>query len=442
MAPENRFPSPFGAVQSASEDSDARSSVDETLEALETHRGADVAWRSGRAFSLVYSAGEEVTRLAEEAYRRFSGENALNMAAFPSLRRFQDDVVGQVARWCSAPEGAKGFMTSGGTESLVLAVLAARRRRERDPRAGSTRGRWNVVLPTSAHAAFSKGCDYFGIEERRVPVGRDWRADPVAIADACDESTILLVASAPQYPQGVVDPVAEIAAIAERWNVNCHVDACMGGVVLPYLERDLVARGATMAPWDFRCPGVTSMSVDLHKYGYAAKGAGVIVHADARLRMDQTFTTDRWLGGVYGSPGVLGTKSGGAMAAAWAVMTHLGDAGYERLARLARGLTLDLCGALADIDGLAPLAAPDTTLIAIGADGTRPVRPHALADALSARGWYVDRQGPPESVHLTVNAIHRDVMADFVADLSECADGLRREPGASGSTGGGYATLE
>jgi len=413
---------------------------EEVLDRMEAHRTADVAWRQGRAFSLAYSAGEEVTRLSEEAYRRFSGENALNMAAFPSLRRFQDDVVRQVAVWCSAPAEARGFMTSGGTESLLLAVLAARRRREREPRKGVAGAALNVVLPASAHAAFSKACDYFGVECRRVPVGSDWRADPEAMRNACDDGTILVVASAPQYPQGVVDPVADVAAVAADLGANCHVDACMGGVVLPYLERAARGGGGTMAPWDFRCDGVTSMSVDLHKYGYSAKGAGVIVHADASLRADQTFVTQDWLGGLYGSPGVLGTKSGGSMAAAWAVMTHLGDAGYERLATEARELTLRIVRAVGDFDGLAPLAQPDTTLLAIASAGDHAVSPHAVAEHLGRRGWHVDRQAPPESMHLTVNAVHGPVLADFLADMAECVDEASRAAGTA--HGGAYSTLE
>ena len=213
-------------------------------------------------------------------------------------------------------------MTTGGTESILLAVKAARQRGlvERDVH------RPNVVLPTSAHAAFEKGAHYFGLENRRIPVRDDWRADVDAMAAAIDDDTVLVVGSAPQYPQGVIDPITDIAALAAERDINCHVDACMGGVTLPYLAR----LGYDVPPFDFGVPGVTSMSVDLHKYGYTAKGASVIVHRTKALRRHQIFVTDNWLGGIYGSSGLLGTKSGGPMAAAWAVLHHLGDDGYLR----------------------------------------------------------------------------------------------------------------
>ncbi|MGE0137036.1 MAG: aminotransferase class V-fold PLP-dependent enzyme, partial [Ilumatobacteraceae bacterium] len=204
---------------------------DEIFARLEEMREHDVRWREGRAFTLAYTAGPEVQAVAEEAYRRFSTENALNTDAFPSLRRLQADVVAIVAEWLDAGPDAAGFMTSGGTESILLAVRAARER------GLAERGiaRPNVVLPASAHAAFEKGCHYFGLESRRIPVRADWRADVDAMAAAIDDDTVLLVASAPQYPQGVVDPVGEIASLAAAREINCHVDACMGGVTLTYL---------------------------------------------------------------------------------------------------------------------------------------------------------------------------------------------------------------
>ena len=200
--------------------------VDQVLAEMETFRGNDVRWREGRVFTLAYYAGPEVQALAEEAYRRFATENALNTAAFPSLRTMQQDVVDTVAGWCHGDDATAGFMTSGGTESLVLVVRAALRRAEREGRLSGTP---NMVLPASAHAALEKGADYFGVRSRRVPVGDDWRADPVAMRAATDDDTILVVASAPQYPQGVMDPIPEIAAVAADAGINCHVDACMGG---------------------------------------------------------------------------------------------------------------------------------------------------------------------------------------------------------------------
>ncbi len=399
------------------------------LDALKEH---DVRWRDGRAFTLAYYAGPEVSAVADEAHRRFSTDNALNTDAFPSLRTIQAEVVGIVADWLQAgPDGA-GFMTSGGTESILMAVKAARER----GRAERGVARPNVVLPTSAHAAFEKGCYYFGLESRRVAVRDDWRADADAMADAIDDDTVLVVGSAPQYPQGVVDPIADIAALAAERDINCHVDACMGGVTLTYLAR----LGYDIAPWNFTVPGVTSISVDLHKFGYTAKGASVIMHRSKRLRAYQTFVTDNWLGGMYGSSGVLGTKGGGPMAAAWAVMHHLGDEGYLRLTADARRATEQIAAAVRSMPELVLRAEPDAMLLSFGAADPSALDVYAVADALWRRGWYVDRQGPPPSLHLTVNAVHADKVESFLADLGASIDEVTAAA-ASGDQGA-YGTID
>ncbi|MGZ4678996.1 MAG: pyridoxal phosphate-dependent decarboxylase family protein [Ilumatobacteraceae bacterium] len=392
----------------------------------------DVRWREGRAFTLVYFGGDDVLAVAEEAYRRYSTENALNTDAFPSLRTIQSEVVAIVGEWLAAGAEGAGFMTSGGTESILLAVKAARERGRIE--LGITRP--NVVLPTSAHAAFEKGCDYFGLESRRVAVGADWRADVAAMEAAIDADTVLLVASAPQYPQGVIDPIEEIAALAAARNINCHVDACMGGVVLTYLER----LGESVPPWNFAVHGVTSISVDLHKYGYTAKGASVIMHRTKQLRSYQTYITDNWLGGLYGSSGILGTKGGGSMAAAWAVMHYLGDEGYLRVTSAARQACLQLAEAIAAIPALTIRARPQATLLAFGAADEAQLDVFAVAAGLWRRGWYVDRQGPPPSLHCTVSNVHHGKIEQFVDDLRASVD----EALGSAQRGlqGAYGTLE
>lgn len=405
---------------------------DDVLAQLDGFKVNDVRWRDGHAFTLTYSAGADVLSVAEAAYAKFSSENALNTDAFPSLRRIQNDVVGIVGDWLEAgPEGA-GFMTTGGTESLLMAVKAARERGRKERGIVNP----NVVLPASAHAAFEKGCYYFGVESRRVPVRSDWRADAAAMEAAIDENTVLLVGSAPQYPQGVIDPIEDIAALAEARDINCHVDGCMGGVVLTYMAR----LGHDIPPWNFSVPGVTSISVDLHKFGYTAKGASVIMHRNKRLRGYQTFVTDNWLGGVYGSSGVLGTKGGGAMAAAWAVMNYLGDDGYLRLTAAALGATQQLAAAVATMPELRVLAAPDSTLLAFVATDPTTLDVYAIADALWREGWYVDRQGPPASLHCTVNAVHEGKIDIFAAALRAAIV----EATAASSSGelGAYGTVE
>lgn len=406
--------------------------ADQVLAHLDALKQHDVRWRDGRAFTLAYYAGPEVSAVADAAHRRFSTDNALNTDAFPSLRAIQAEVVSIVGDWLQAgPDGA-GFMTSGGTESILMAVKAARERGRAER--GVTRP--NVVLPTSAHAAFEKGCYYFGLESRRVAVRDDWRADADAMADAIDDDTVLVVGSAPQYPQGVVDPIADIAALAAERDINCHVDACMGGVTLTYLAR----LGYDITPWNFTVPEVTSISVDLHKFGYTAKGASVIMHRSKRLRAYQTFVTDNWLGGIYGSSGVLGTKGGGPMAAAWAVMHHLGDEGYLRLTADARRATEAIVAAVRSMPELVLRAEPDAMLISFGAADSASLDVFAVADALWRRSWYVDRQGPPPSLHLTVNAVHADKVDAFLADLRASIDEVTAAS-ASGDQGA-YGTID
>ncbi|MCU1396339.1 MAG: PLP-dependent enzyme glutamate decarboxylase [Ilumatobacteraceae bacterium] len=407
-------------------------SPDEAMSALEAMKGHDVRWREGRAFTLTYHGGDEVVALAERAYRLFSGENALNVEAFPSLRTIQAEVVDVALGWLGGPPGAAGFMTSGGTESILLSVLGARER-GRTERGVTTP---NIVLPTSAHAAFEKACHYFDVESRRIPVLADWRADPDAMAAAIDDDTVLVVASAPQYPQGVIDPVAAIAAIAADRGVGCHVDACMGGVILPYLAR----LGHPIPPWNFAVDGVTSMSVDLHKFGYTAKGASVIAYRTKALRSHQTYVTDNWLGGLYGSSGILGTKSGGSMGAAWAVINHLGDEGYLRLAESSRRAAEELVAGVRARPVLALRAEPDATLVTFGAADPVSLDIYAVADALWARGWFVDKQGPPASLHLTVNAIHDGKIDGFVADLDAALAAV--SGAATAGVGGTYGTVE
>ena len=390
---------------------------------------SDLRWKEGRAFSLAYYAGPEVQAVADQAYAMYGSTNGLNADAFPSLKKFQADVVATVNRWVHGDEMSAGFMTSGGTESILLAVKAARERGRRE--FGITQP--NVVLPTSAHAAFEKACYYFGLESRRVPVRADWRADVEATRQAVDANTVLIVGSAPQYPQGVVDPIVDLAAIARERNINCHVDACMGGVTLTFLER----LGENIPLWDFRVDGVTSISVDLHKYGYTSKGASVIMHRNRQLRSYQTFVTDNWLGGFYGSSGVLGTKSGGPMASAWAVMNYLGDEGYLRLTESARATTRQLADAIEKIDGLHLRAYPDSTLLSFGAQNFDVF---AVADELAKTGWYVDRQAPPDSLHCTVNAVHHQVIEEFIVDLSHAVTKVR-DAGSTGTVGA-YDTIE
>ena len=404
----------------------------QVFDELESLRADDVDWRNGKVFSLAYYAGPQAIAVAEDAYRRFSGENALSTDAFPSLRIMQQDVLSMVGPWLGAHKDSAGFMTSGGTESILMVVKAAR------DQFAQTRGvaTPNIVLPTSAHAAFEKACHYFGVESRRSAVGQDWRADIAAMERLIDDNTVMLVASAPQYPQGVVDDVTGIAALASSRGINCHVDACMGGVTLAYL----VKLGLPIPAWNLSVSGVTSISVDLHKYGYTSKGASVVMYSSKSLRAHQGFFTDNWLGGMYASSGMLGTKSGGSIASAWAVLRHLGDDGYTALVQQTRNATEQLANHIVAHPHLVLRAYPDSTLICFGATDPSVLNVFAVADELRIRGWYVDRQTPPDSLHCTVNAIHHDKIDAFVVDLDASIE-LVLSTRLSGDVGS-YGNLE
>ena len=368
---------------------------------------SDVAWRDGRVFTLVYDPGAEVHELAERAFTMFLHENGLNTKAFPSIGRVQKELLNAVAGLLYGSEDAAGFTTSGGTESLLMAVKVARDwgQEQRDIHEPE------MVLPTSAHAAFAKAAHYFGVRAVRVPVGEDWRADVDATAAAITPNTVLVVGSAPGYPQGVVDPIPEVAALAAERGILCHVDACVGGFLLPFLER----LGHFDLPWDFRVEGVTSISADLHKYGYAPKGVSTVTYASRELRRYQSFTTDDWLGGAYGSPSMPGTRPAGPLAAAWAVVHFLGEDGYLELARNSHDAATRMMAGVRAIDGLEIIGAPDATLFSFTGDN---IDVFAVGDALQKRGgWVLDRQSPPDNLHATVHAGHAAVIDEFLGDL-------------------------
>jgi sphinganine-1-phosphate aldolase len=409
--------------------------VDEVIAELSAKRSDDVRWADGRTFGLVYDGGPGVHEVAEAAAAMYLHENALNTQAFPSLGAIQSEVVSWTADLLHGGGTASGFLTSGGTESILCAVKAARER----GRAERAITAPEMVVAESAHAAFHKAAHLFGITVHKTPVRPDWTADVDAMAAHVGDNTVLVVGSAPQYPQGVIDPIPEIAALAGSVDASCHVDACMGGFVLPFAER----LGRAIAPWDFRVPGVTTISADIHKLGYAPKGVSVILHRTKELRRYQTFVFDDWLGGFYASPNLQGTRSGLPMACAWAVMSHLGIDGYVELTRTTLDNADRIRAGIAAIDGIRALGGGDLHLIALAADPAAPGLPvdiFALGDALRERGWYLDRQGPPDSLHSTVSNSNTHVIDQYLADLAASVTEVSGTTTLDRSTT--YATLD
>jgi sphinganine-1-phosphate aldolase len=388
--------------------------VDELIAELPGNRAEDADWRRGRTFSLVYNAADpELERLHHAVAAEYLHENYLNPFAFPSLLRMEREVVAMGADLLHGGRGVVGKLTSGGTESLFLAVQVAR------DHARELRGiaAPNVVLPTTAHPAFAKACHYLGVREVRVPVGTDGRADVAAMAAAVDGRTALVVGSAPCYPFGVVDPIPELAALAAERGARCHVDACLGGWLLPFLER----LGETVPPWDFRADGVTSLSADVHKYGWCFKGASLLLHRDQDDLRRQYFLFDGWPGGLYGSATTAGTRPAAPIAAAWATVTHLGLEGYLRLADQVSTAARRLRTGIEAIDGIHVTGDPVPGVLEIAADtdpttGAPAADMAAVGDVMDDSGWHLDRQ--QGGLHAILSPSHVAVVDELLADLA------------------------
>ncbi|MFZ5669807.1 MAG: pyridoxal phosphate-dependent decarboxylase family protein [Pseudomonadota bacterium] len=385
----------------------------------------DVKWRDGKAAVYVFNAGEDVERVQKEAYAMFASENGLGPAAFPSLARMERDVLGFGLGLLHAPEGAAGALTSGGTDSILMAVKAARDfAREERGLAGSL----NLVLPRSAHPAFDKACAVMEIEVRRTPL-KAFLADPEAMEAAVDAATMMIVGSAPCFPFGLIDPIEALGALAERRGLWLHVDACVGGYIAPFVRMN----GGDIPPFDFAVPGVSSMSADLHKYGYCAKGASTVFFRDESLRRRMTFTVDDWPAGRMTTPTLAGTRPGGAIAAAWAVMNVLGVEGYrQRHGMVTEARETIEAGVRAR--GFEVIGAPRLGLLAF----THPeVDSLAILGQLYQRGWVTSAVTEPRGLHLMLSPVHLYVADRYLADLDAATDAARGQSGAAVQAGYG-----
>jgi sphinganine-1-phosphate aldolase len=397
---------------------------EELLDQMRGFRGEDADWRAGRTWSLVYYAGEEHYEMLKEAYTLFFSENGLNPMAFRSLKRMESEVVSMTADMLNGDEQVVGTMTSGGTESILMAVKAARERASVLKRLPV---RPEIVAPQTIHPAFAKAAHYFGAKMRYVPVDDDFRARVDAIERAVGPRTMLIAASAPQYPHGMVDPIEEIAEIALDRGVPFHVDACFGGFILPWIEK----LGHDVPVFDFRVPGVTSMSADCHKYGFAAKGASVVMYRDMSYLRHQFFVDTEFPGGIYASPSMAGSRPGGAIAAAWAAMRSLGEDGYMELAEAAMDATARVKEHVEAIDALQILGSAHATVVSFTSSDP-DVDIYAVADQMQERGWAFDRGQKPPCIHCTVNAHNGPIVDDFAADLREAVDHVRKHPELAG----------
>lgn len=376
---------------------------------LPTFKAGDARWNSGKIFGFVYHPGEPYAKISEAYQEAFRYESTLNPSAFPSLRKFEKDVVGMARELMHGDNRAAGSVTTGGSESIFLALKVAR---QAAMETGKKEGPFEVILPETAHPAFLKACLYLSLKAVIVPVDGQMMADPAAMQEAINENTILLGCSAPCFPCGVVDPVRRLGQLAQKYHLLLHVDACMGGFMLPFMEE----LGYQVPEFDFRVPGVTSISLDAHKYGYAPKGVSIILYRNRELRKKQFFIHTEWSGGIFASTTFSGTKSGGPLAGCWAIINHLGREGYRNISRQVMETTRIIRKGIEEMKGLHIIGDPSMSVLAFGSDFGNI---YNIGDALASRGWYLDRLQFPEALHLTITRLNLGMEEEFLRDLQE-----------------------
>ena len=397
----------------------------ELLEQMKAMGRHDVDWQGHRVFGLVYHHSDEHSEFVRDAQNLFMATNGLNPMAFKSLQEMEHDVVRITAGMLHGHDDFVGTMSSGGTESLLLSVLTYRQH-ARKHRPGVRHP--EIVVPESAHAAFFKAGEYFDVKIVSTPLQADFRADVDAMARCINQNTIALVGSATCYPYGVIDPIDRIAALGQQHGLPVHVDACIGGFLLPFIEKlGPDSQIAPITPFDFRVPGVTSISADVHKYGYAAKGASVILYRGMNyLRHQFTAATD-WCGGVYASPTLAGTRPGGAIAAAWASLHALGEQGFLDNARAIMATTKRFKEGLEAIPELEVLGCPAMSILAYRSR-VRGLSCYAVGDRLDEKHWHVDRLQRPESLHMILNTGHAHIVDEYLRDVREAVEYVKTHP--------------
>jgi glutamate/tyrosine decarboxylase-like PLP-dependent enzyme len=395
----------------------------ENMAALQT-RETD-GWKDGYVSGAVYHGDTAHIDFLNQVYALHSQTNPLHADVWPSISKYEAEIVAMTAGMlggAKAGEEICGTLSSGGTESIMLAMKTYR------DRARAERGirRPEMVVPVTAHAAFDKAAQYFKIKMVRIPVDRNYRADIRAAARAITRRTVVVVGSAPSFPHGMVDPIAELSELARQRGVGFHTDACLGGFVLPWAE-DL---GYPVPPFDFRLPGVTSISADTHKYGYAAKGTSVILYRGPELRRHQYFTITDWPGGLYFSPSFAGSRPGALSAACWAAMVRIGQAGYRDATRRILETADFIKAAIRAIPELFVLGDP----LWVIAFGSRALDIYRVMDAMRHRGWSLNGLHRPSCVHLCVTLRHTQpgVKERFVEDLQAAVADVKNAPEAEG----------
>lgn len=391
----------------------------EVMQALEAMKTGDADWQGGRVPLFVFKGSDGAGDIARDAFFMYFTENALGRTrAFPSLQRMEDEIIAMALDLFHAPEGAQGFVTTGGSESIIQAVQTCRdySRAQR----GDPQHRGNIVLPVSGHPAFDKAARLMDLEVRRIPVTDGFVGDVAAMETAIDRDTIMLVGSAPCFPFGVFDPVEDLAEVAQRRGVWLHVDACVGGYLAPFVA----ASGRNMPAFDLGIAGVASMSADLHKFGYAPKPISTLFYSAAQYADHHGFEFHDWPNGRFATTTIVGTRAGGAIAGAWALFQHLGRDGYTAIAdELLSGIEL-LRGGVAETPGLSVLGAPPLSIVAIGGDDVDIFR---VAELMREKAWVPGLLQEPKALHRMMSMLHVASMPEYLSDLRAATASVRQE---------------
>ncbi len=405
-------------------------SWEEVKSSMEEARQDDLPWHGDRLFKPAYFAGDDVLDVANQAFQMYVAENALyGGTSYPSLHRYETEIVGAVLEMLHAPEGASGSVTTGGTESNFMAIKTARDwARDHRPQAAEP----EIVVPRTAHPSFDKAAHMLDVKVVRMDNSPNFRADVEAITAAVNDNTIMLVGSATPYPYGETDPIAEIAALAESHSLWMHVDGCLGGFILPFAR----AFDPTIPDFDYIVPGVTSISVDVHKYGYAIKGISTLTLRDAGLETYQRTSFDNWPAGLYTTSNITASRSGGAVASAWAVLQYLGEEGYARIVESLIGIRQEFIDGINAIDELEVWATPQAFHFGFG---SRSLDIFAVADGMGDRGWEGGRALEPPSMMLMLNMSHQAAAEPYLKDLAEVVAAVKAGKIQSRGEGAVYA---
>ena len=377
---------------------------------MDEMKANDARWREGRVPLYVFGATPGVAEVGRDAFMAFFTENALGAKrAFGSLKRMEEEVIAMALDLFHGPEGSTGNMTSGGTESIVMAVKACRDFNRATRKNPTHRG--NLVLPLTAHPAFDKGAQMMDLEIRRVAIAPDLRADPAAMEAAIDADTIMIVGSTPCFPYGVVDPIPALSDLALRKNVWLHIDACVGGYFAPFAK----ALGRPIPEFDFANPGVMSLSADLHKFGFCPKPASTVFYRDAQKHAAQALDLDVWPNGRFVTNTLVGTRPGGGVAAAWAVLTYLGRAGYMQIAERMLAMRDAYVAGIEAIPGMQMFGQPDLSILAFGAPDKDA---DSIAAGMAARHWVPGMVRTPPGLHMMMSLLHEPAREDYLRDLA------------------------